>query len=151
MVPRAARLTDGGHGAILIWSAQRITATDKAPTPAVDRHRAHEHQRPTVVRFQVHSSAGLTPRAGPLPAAHVRRRLVDLVRDGQPKALLVFMSVPQPLAAQLGHEWNGLPLTVLHEFDGSAYRTSLVWSPQTKAPPEDGVEAPAVASEVGSL
>jgi hypothetical protein len=109
----------------------QISATDKDPTPAVDRYLAQEHLRPTVVRFHIHGGGGLNAAQGRFVAAHLRGRVIDLVRRGRPEVLLVFMSVPQALAVQLGHEWNGLPLTILHEFDGATYRPSSLWSTPT--------------------
>lgn len=124
----------------------QITATDKDPTPAVDRYLAQEHLRPTVVRFCVRAGGGLTAARGRFVAAHIRGRVVDLVRGAEPEALLAFMSVPQALAAQLGHEWNGLPLTILHEFDGGTYQPSLLWSTPTKVATATSASVPVTST-----
>jgi len=101
-----------------------IAATDKDPTPAVDRYLATKGIRPRVVRFRIKNERALTAGQGRFIAAHVRRRIVELIPDGD---LLLFMSVPQALAVQLGHEWNALPATTVHEFGGATYEPSVVW------------------------
>ena len=106
--------------------AIEIAATDKDPTLAVDRYLATHGLRPRVVRFRVRAAAGLTAAQGRYIAAHVRRRVVELIGDERLAGLMLFMSVPQALAALLGHEWNALPVTVIHEF-GTSYEPSLVW------------------------
>jgi hypothetical protein len=117
------RLVRGDSAGLVI----EIAATDKDPTPAVDRYLATKGIRPRVVRFRIENERALTAGQGRFIAAHVRRRIVELIPDGDPRDLLLFMSVPQALAVQLGHEWNALPATTVHEFGGATYEPSVVW------------------------
>ncbi|HEV8536329.1 MAG TPA: SAVED domain-containing protein [Candidatus Limnocylindria bacterium] len=107
--------------------AIEIAATDKDPTPAVDRYLAMRGLRPRVMRLRVENARVLSAGQGRFIAAHVRRRIVELIPEADPRGLLLFMSVPQALAVQLGHEWNALPVTTVHEFGGTTYEASVVW------------------------
>jgi hypothetical protein len=105
--------------------AIQIAATDKDPTAAVDMFLAQTARRPRVLRISAPDHQHMTSAQGRHAAAAIRERVVAALQPQVPDRLLVFLSTPAGLATQIGFEWNGLPPTVLHEFDAPRYRATL--------------------------